>query len=210
MQVTKFLSPRIGHLPAPAVIIVSGPPCTGKTTLARQLAHDLRMPLLSKDSIKEVLFDALGWSDRDWSRRLGRAMFEVLYLLMESELAAGRSFLVESNFKPELANSRFKAIREKYPFFAIQVQCRTDGAVLVERFRRRAESGERHPGHADLDSLLEVPSDLSKGFYEPLDLGGPTIVWDTTDRERTDYDALLQVIHTHMSGAEHERESHST
>jgi hypothetical protein len=164
------------------------------------------MPLLSKDGIKEVLFDTLGWSDREWSRKLGGATMEVLYLLMESELAVGRSFLVESNFKPELADSRFAALREKYPFNAIQVQCRTDGAVLVERFRRRAESSERHPGHVDLDSLSEVSPDLSKGFFEPLAVGGPTLVWDTTDLAQTDYDALLQAIHSHMArvGLEHD------
>lgn len=183
---------------APLVLIVSGPPATGKTTLARQLASDLRLPLFSKDNIKEVLFDTLGWSDREWSRKLGRATMELLYLIVETELAAGSSFLVESNFKPELANNRFARLREKYPFNAIQVQCRTDGAVLVERFRRRAESGERHAGHVDLDSLLEVASDLNKGFYEPLAVGGPILAWDTTHEGQTDYPALLSQIRRHI------------
>src|SRR2546421_10477549 len=91
----------------PLVVIVTGPPCTGKTTLGRRLARELALPFLGKDLIKESLFDTLGVGDREWSKKLGRATVELLFVLMESELAAGRSFLVESNFSSELATPRF-------------------------------------------------------------------------------------------------------
>ncbi|MBE8523062.1 AAA family ATPase [Amycolatopsis sp. H6(2020)] len=48
----------------PAVIVVSGPPAVGKSTLARELATRLTLPLLSRDAIKEALFDTLGYGDR--------------------------------------------------------------------------------------------------------------------------------------------------
>jgi predicted kinase len=55
------------------IVVVCGPPASGKTTLARAIADDLRLPLLSKDAVKEVLFDALGSGDRAWSLRVGLA-----------------------------------------------------------------------------------------------------------------------------------------
>src|SRR5687768_2133644 len=85
----------------PNAVIVTGLPCTGKTTLARRLSADLKLPLICKDDIKETLFDTLGWRDREWSRKLGAATMRLLYMWVEEELAAGRSFIVECNFKVE-------------------------------------------------------------------------------------------------------------
>ena len=55
----------------PLLIVVTGAPCAGKTTLARRIAETFRLPLIAKDDIKESLFDSLGWKDREWSKQLG-------------------------------------------------------------------------------------------------------------------------------------------
>lgn len=58
----------------PQLVIVSGAPGAGKSTLAAPLAIALGLPLLAKDTIKEAVRDALGDLDADplvSSRRLG-------------------------------------------------------------------------------------------------------------------------------------------
>src|SRR5690348_10057954 len=122
---------------APFLIIVSGPPASGKTTLARQVARELGLPMLYKDGIKETLFDSLGWQDRAWSKKLGAATYYLLYYFLEAELAAGLSLVIESNFGPP-ANAEFRRLQDKYPFRPFQVMCRADGNTLVERYRARA------------------------------------------------------------------------
>src|SRR5919106_6497389 len=62
----------------PAVVVVTGVPGSGKTTVGRLLAHALRAPFLSLDSIKERLF---GVSD-------GRLDAFALRLAAETELGA--------------------------------------------------------------------------------------------------------------------------
>jgi len=46
------------------LIIINGLPGTGKTTIAKPMAEQLGFPLVSKDTIKEFLFDTIGVSDR--------------------------------------------------------------------------------------------------------------------------------------------------
>jgi adenylate kinase family enzyme len=42
----------------PLLLIVTGPPGVGKTTVAEALAPRLGLPLLAKDDLKETLHDA--------------------------------------------------------------------------------------------------------------------------------------------------------
>jgi len=73
----------------PLLVIIGGLPGTGKSTLGSFLSQELSFPCVSKDGIKETLYDTLGYSDRKWSRKLGVASFELLYYFIGLELAAG-------------------------------------------------------------------------------------------------------------------------
>jgi len=66
------------------LFIVSGPPSSGKTTLAKAVATKFNLPLITKDSLKEILFDTIGWQDRAWSRRLGSASFSLLHYILDA------------------------------------------------------------------------------------------------------------------------------
>ncbi len=63
-------------------MIVSGAPGAGKSTVAGPLAAELSFPSLSKDVIKETLFDQLGHvaeDERRSSQQLGGASMELLW-----------------------------------------------------------------------------------------------------------------------------------
>lgn len=53
-------------------MVLSGLPCSGKSTLARRLSPALRLPLIDKDAILERLFESRGVGDAAWRRRLSR------------------------------------------------------------------------------------------------------------------------------------------
>jgi predicted kinase len=178
----------------PLLVIVSGLPCTGKTTLGLRLASDFQLPFVNKDGIKELLFDRLGWKDRAWSKKLGLASYDLLYYFVEQMLQAGRSSIVESNFKGDVDTPKFLSLKLKYPYLPFQIVCQTAGQVLVERFRRRSESGIRHPGHVDGMNYAEFHAVLRKGEYEPLPLGGELLTVDTTDFDAMDYAGITAAL----------------
>lgn len=181
-------------MPKPILVIVLGRPCTGKTTLGRRIARGLGWPFVHKDGIKELLFDNLGWSDREWSKKLGRASSELLYYLAETHLSVGRSLVVESNFVPQFATPKLLALKEKLGFEPFQILCQAPAYILFERFKVRAESGERHPGHVDHLNYDEFRATLHNSRSKILDIGGKVVEIDTTDFQTIDDSGLLKAI----------------
>src|SRR6185437_15038538 len=67
------------------LIVVSGAPATGKSTIAAALSTELRWPLLPLDPLKETLADVLGLGeglgDEHWSDSLGDASAALIFRL---------------------------------------------------------------------------------------------------------------------------------
>jgi len=66
--------------------------------------------------------------------------------------------------------------------------------VLFERFQRRAESEERHPGHGDHLNYDEFQALLLKGRGDVIEIGGIVYEIDTTDFGAIDYTKLIETI----------------
>jgi hypothetical protein len=154
------------------LIVVAGLPGSGKTTLALELAPVLDIPLISKDTIKEALFDALGAGDLEWSQRLGRASHKVMYALASRLPAA----MLESHFWPGVAEPELLALGRAL----IQVHCTCPTELAADRYRARALSPERHQGHlSDFQGEQLTESWRSEG-RRPLALGCPLVEVDTS------------------------------
>lgn len=80
-------------------ILVTGIPASGKSTLAAAIAGALHLPWISKDRIKELLFDRLGFRSREEKVRLGLAAMDAMYYCAEQLMAAGKPFILENNFE---------------------------------------------------------------------------------------------------------------
>ncbi|HWQ14844.1 MAG TPA: AAA family ATPase [Roseiflexaceae bacterium] len=184
-------------MPEPILLIVSGPPCSGKTRLGTWLAEALAIPIFHRDALKEVLFDSLGWADLEWSQRLGGASYALIYHAAETLLRAGRSVAIESNFDPQFDTARLRELAARCPYHPLQVRCMAEGAVLFERFKRRVERGERHPGHLDHLNIERYEPIVREGAgarNDFLDLGGERIDIDTTDFAALDEQRILELV----------------
>ena len=132
-----------------AVVLITGAPASGKTTLARELADRLSLPVLSKDRIKETLFDAL---DDVRTDALGNASFQLLVQLLGDFARGGGAFVVENTFRTRDGPTLQRRLAGAD---ILHIHCDASHGTLYARIRKRAASGERHPSHhhADLATL---------------------------------------------------------
>jgi predicted kinase len=165
------------------VIVVSGAPGTGKSTVAAALAADLRWPLLTLDTVKEALADVLGLGGEGWSDRVGDAAAEVVFRLA----AAFPDAVAEGWWR---GARRERAEREFSG--AIEVFCRCDPETAVRRMRARHGAG-RHPIHRDVinPAILDRVTGLVATVV-PLGLGGPLVEVDT-EQPRAPAGAIVSV-----------------
>ena len=168
-----------------ALVVVSGAPGAGKTTLAVPLAAALGYPLLSKDVIKEALFDALGHVEVDElrsSRRLGGAAMELLWRLAHNS----PEVVIEANFRSRSAYERAQ-VRALCPR-PVEVYCRVPPELAAERYAARGRRPDHHPVHV----VRSLPISAFDEFQEPMALG-PVLEVDTG--KPVDVPALARRVH---------------
>ena len=149
--------------------------------MAPALAQRLALPLIAKDTIKEALLRVLDVPDVAASRVVGRAaVVAMLAVAAESPIGA----VIESNFFRTMAVAELQTL----PGEVVEVFCRCDRSVCIERYRRRA--GSRVAGHFD-DARSD--DDLwNAEVSEPVAGGWPVIEVDTMTP--VDVDAVVQAI----------------
>ncbi len=167
---------------APLLVVVTGMPASGKSTVAELLAERLSLPLVAKDEIKELLYETIGTGDVGFSGRLGGAAYALVFAGAARVLRAGQPVIAEANFFRGSAEPELAALPSHR---LVQVHCSAPLDLLVERYRSRA----RHPGHNDGDKIDELAARLASGAHDPLDLDGELIELDTS--APVDADALV-------------------
>lgn len=156
------------------LVVVSGLPASGKTTLARQVAPLLGLPVIDKDDLLEESFRPVGGVSPVDRARLSRHADQVLRQRVES---APRAVVVSHWRRPELSMTSGTPTEWLRAFPAlVEVHCVCDPETAAERFRNR----DRNPAHGD---QRKSPSEVLDQFHALHRLGplglGPVVTVDT-------------------------------
>lgn len=188
-------------------ILVTGIPAAGKSTMARELGQRLNLPVISKDDIKELLFDEIGFRSRAEKVQLGVAAMRIMYQTAEALMTRRLPFILENNFE-HTSRDGLMEILDRHSYTAVTVTLTGDSPTIYQRFVRRNASPDRHRGHVvnncypekSPQTIPPPPSleDFVNGFVgrgiDSFTANGPHIVVDTTDFAAIDMDNIVEQI----------------
>lgn len=174
----------------PLLIVVSGPPGSGTTTLAQALAGAIPCPAICRDEIKEGLVHVEGEYTPAPGDALSHRTLDTFFGVMRFLVGAGVTLVGEASFQHRLWEPALLPLLDSARVRI--VHCHVDAAVARERIAQRAdEMPARRPVHGDY-SLLEPFDSFKLKFesFDPIALPVPSIEVDTTDG----YDPTVEEI----------------
>ena len=192
-------------------ILVTGIPAAGKSTMAEVVSERLKLPVISKDAIKELLFDNVGFQSRAEKVKLGIASMEIMYYVAGQLMKAGQPFILENNFEYSSEHG-IKNLLEKYQYSALTITLTGDYKVIYKRFLERENSPDRHRGHIVNDCYPERKEDnqetlksktityenfvrgIEKRGFDAFCADGRQIKIDTTDFSKINMEELFLQI----------------
>ena len=185
---------------SPFVLLVTGHPGAGKSTLGPRLAEELEAVCISRDEIHQIVFD--GWEPRHPATTSqydlavngstfseGKVNWE-LFLWMIEAVSCRVGVVAESPFNSQLVRDRFLAVSARWSVPVAEVALVGDPAVLMERVRARARAADAHVIKANFtvegaERLLEHP-------YLPVLDPRRVVRVDTTDLGAVDVPAVAR------------------
>lgn len=163
------------------LILVNGPPASGKSTLARRYVdeHD-RSVLVEVDTLRMTLPN---WENDDGTRLAAR---ELAGAAVVEHLGAGRDVVMAQYFGRLGYIVLLEEVAREHDATFVEVILVTSAALAIDRFRARrramAERGEHHPerdiADADVESfvldaverLTRLPTARPESHIIPVDL----------------------------------------
>lgn len=189
------------------IIVLTGMPASGKSTFAGKLSTALNLPILEKDSLKETLFDTLGFENYSQKRKLDHAANALLLSVCESMIKNRRPVILDNNFD-SISAQALNTLLHKYDCECVTVVFGGETDAFYKRYIQRDNLHERHLGHILQERFPPAPGDsldyemtreefdnkfVQRGMKD-FNCDCQTIELDATNPDSIDCDAVVAEI----------------
>jgi hypothetical protein len=162
------------------LIVVTGLPGTGKTTIAEALAKDIDAVVFSTDKIRKMIFEKPVYDEED-----KRIVYNELFSQTGKYLAMGKNVILDGTFYTKVLRQRAKEVGKSFCEEVYFVYCETPEELLKERINKRKDKFS----DADYSVYLKMKK-IFEEFEEDV------IIIDTSDPVNTNIDIIKTRIHS--------------
>ena len=160
----------------PKLVIVTGRPGSGKTTLAKELGKLLYLPVVVRDEIKEGYVNTFGIKHNklpdDTNKIVSKIFFKNIAFLLSNKV----SVIAEAAFQHRVWEPEITKLKGYSQIFIII--CEIDSEIAAKRHLKRGlNDPKREFFHGDnrVVHFRKTRIVLPAGSYEPPSVGVPTI-----------------------------------
>lgn len=125
------------------LLLIMGDLATGKSTFANLLSQRYDTPLFVKDSIKEILGDTIGFSNREENLKLSQATGKLMSFIFTRFAEQKQDLILESNFRlAELEQLHQIAAEHNYQVLTLVLQggCGDSAQAVLKPHAQRKPS----------------------------------------------------------------------
>lgn len=152
------------------LLLVMGDLATGKSIFSAMLSQRYDVNVFNKDSIKEVLVDHIGFSNREENLKLSAVTIELMIFLFSEFTKLDKDLILEANFhKADV--ERLYEMAADHGYEVLVLLLRGDLEILHNRYLNRIYNENRHPAHlsAALDIFEQFKDYIETARKEEID-----------------------------------------
>ena len=184
----------------PLLIVITGRPASGKTTLAHHLSRQVNLPLLSRDEIKEGYITTTGIHHNNLDSSVDLYVYETFFQTIDLLITQGVSIMAEAAFQHKLWQPKLSGFLNKADIKIIV--CTTAPQLAKTRFADRLLN---EPGRKTFHGEKPIISPNDKTAllieqYENISMEVPTLQVDTTNNYNPGIDVMVDFIKQKNSG----------
>jgi predicted kinase len=177
----------------PALIVVSGPPGSGKTTLAHKIAAAVGCPAICRDEIKEGMAHATPDFVAGPGDELTLRTLPVFFAVLELLLRSGVTTVAEAAFQDRLWRPGLEPLRGLARIRI--VHCTVGADVTFARNLKRGQDNPLRRAHADPEPRDAAGHRAAHLAFRRVSVDVPSLVVDTTDGYRPSFGQILSFAH---------------
>jgi predicted kinase len=176
----------------PNLIVVTGTPGSGKTTLAHKLAKEIGCPAICRDEIKEGYVITQNKSHDELGDGVNAEIYDVFFEIVDIYLRYGITVVIEAAFQHKVWVPRLNEIKNVAKLKLLI--CDVDPSVALKRRQRRLlakPNREKFHGENMKDIFGGVHA---VQIYDPPSLDVPILRVNTTNEYDPKFETILHFI----------------